>query len=224
MSRFAKNHVLCDDLIPRQQTTQRAFRVATNFYLQWMTKHSNARSEFHSYAEYLHAGLLEGDPTVIAFVPQPFSMRVGKRRYQPDVYVAHQDRRRVLELRPNGKMDERIALPLTDFFSNNGMTFELISNESVYERQVEAENWLAIVRILYTGRNFPTTDFEEQEILNLVWQRGGGCALGDIVDTGDRETSYNSELTLFRLLHEGCLRANLDVQPLSLDTELRLCG
>lgn len=78
--------VNADTLEPHQQPTTRQFKIATDFYAQFMLKHP-ALSEFHSRAEHLFAGLLEGDPTVTSYVPQPFMLRVGKRRYKPDCYV-----------------------------------------------------------------------------------------------------------------------------------------
>jgi hypothetical protein len=87
-------------------------------------------SEFHSRAEYLHAGLLEGDPAVISYVPQGVRVRLRQRWYTADCYVQREGQRpRVLELKPRGEMAEEDQVPLTHFFAQYGWVFEVVSNE-----------------------------------------------------------------------------------------------
>jgi hypothetical protein len=214
--------VKAETLEPHQQPTPRGFKIATDFRQQVMLKHP-ALSDFHSRAEHLHAGLLEGEPAVTSYVPQPFPLRIGKRRYTPDCYVvADNARRRVVELKPEGKMDEALAGPLSHFFTQRGMDFQVVSNESVYAREVEAENWLEIVRILHMARAVTTTSQETELLERFAHQ--GPCTLGDLIDPGDRERTYQHEIALFRLLHRGQLRGDLTERPLDFDTGLFLCA
>lgn len=214
--------VKADTLEPHQQKTAPNFKTTCDFRHQCMLKHPFL-SDFHCRAEHLHAGLLEGDPAVTSYVPQPFRLRIRRRRYTPDCYVVSDNHpRRVQELRPGGEMPEDQQIPLTHFLTQYGFQFEVISNESVYEREVEAENWLEIVRILHQTRHLSTTD-AEQIVLETLYEKGP-CTLGDLIDPGDRERTYFQEIALFRLMHRGLVRAALTERPLDYDTELTLCA
>jgi len=213
--------VVADTLEPHQQPTPRAFQQACDFRAQCLIKHP-LRSEFHSLAEYLHAGLLEGDPTVVSYVPQPFRLRIGRRRYTPDCYVLRTDgAREVRELKPDGEMDDALRLPLTAFFAQHGMAFHVISNESMFERRTEAENWLEIARSLHIACDLDTAA-AEQAVLALLEEQGP-CPLDTLVDPGDRARTYDQEIAVFRLLHRGVLKADLTTRPLDWDSELQLC-
>lgn len=208
-------------LEPRQQPTSSDLRTATDFRQQWMIKHPEL-STFHSRAEHLHAALLEGDPTVLHYVPQPFRLQVGRHWYTPDCFIASDARRRrVVELRPDGEMSERQREPLAHFFAQYGMVFEVVSNESVLAREVEAENWAEIVRILHQSRDFDTAQAEYRVLDQLAG--GDSVNVGDIVDPGDRKRTYPDEIALFRLLHGGHVRAELTERPLDFDTEVSRC-
>ena len=214
-------HVQAVSLEPHQQPTEKKFKTSTDFYQQYMIKHPFL-SEFHSYFELLHAGLLEGDPTIISYVPQPYMLRVYKRRYKPDCYVLSDgEQRRVVELRPEGKKKaENEQLALVAFFAQYRMVFEIISNESIFERETEALNWLEIVRILHQARTFITTDAEHRVVEKL--RVNGPCTLGDLIDAGDRERTYLLEIALFRLLHRGLIQADLSATALDYDLGLEL--
>lgn len=210
-----------ETLEPRQQATSRKLRIAADFRQQVMIKHP-LLSHFHSRAEYLYAGLLEGDPRVSSYIPQPFRLRVGRHWYIPNCYVvAEHQPRLVVEIKPRGEFDEALQVPVTHFLAQYGMRFEVISNESVYEREIEAENWLEIVRILHVARDLTTAE-AEQVILERFSQYGA-CTLGDLIDAGDREHTYLQEIALFRLLHQGHLAGELTERPLDYDTGLSLC-
>jgi len=193
--------VKIDALVPYQHLTGPRFKIAYDFRQQVMRKHPHL-CEFHSRAEHLHAGLLEGDPHVTSYIPQLFQLRIGKRVYTPDCYVASDNApHRVLELKPRAEMDEALQIPLTAFFAQHGMRFEVISNESVFEREIEAQNWLEIVRILYLAREFEDPQ-AESDVLAILHEKGP-CTLGDIIDPGDRERTFFQEMALYRLLHRG---------------------
>lgn len=214
--------VKADSLEPAQQPTPPAFQTATDFRQQVMLKFPHL-ADFHSFAEHLDAGLLEGDPHVQIYVPHPFRLRIGKRRYTPDCYVvADNQPRRVRELRPRGEMSDALRVPLTHFFAQHGMRFEVIDNEAVYARATEAENWLEIVRILHQARDLATAH-AEYAVLERV-RCSGACTLGDVIAPGDRASTYRDEIALFRLLHRGTLCANLTSAPLDFDTEIAPCA
>jgi hypothetical protein len=214
--------VQSDSLEPHQQPTAPNFKTACDFRQQVMRKHPYL-SDFHSYAEYLHAGLLEGDPAITRYVPQPFRLRVRGKRYTPDCYVEGDGQpRRVVELKPRGEMPDDQRIPLLQYFAHHGLRFEVLSNEAVIERQTEAENWLEIVRILHLARDLTTSD-AEQAVLEQLY-RHGPCSLGDLIDPGDRERTYPQEIALFRLLHRGVVQGELTEQPLDYDTRLWLCA
>lgn len=211
-----------DTLEPHQQPSPPRFKTAADFRMQWMRKHPHL-SEFHSRAEHLHAGLLEGDPAVHAYVPQPFPLRLRGKRYTPDCYVAHADGpRRVIELKPDGVMADDRQVPLTHFFAQYAMVFEVIANEAVFAREIEADNWLTIVRVLHQARDFTTTE-AEYALLERLYATGP-ATLGDLLDPGDRERTYPLEVGLFRLLHRGQLTAELAERPLDYDTGVRRCA
>ncbi len=213
--------VRSDSLEPHQQLTRPNFKTACDLRQQVMIKHPYL-SDFHSRAEHLHAGLLEGDPTVTSYVPQPFRLRIRQRQYTPDCYVVADNRpRQVIELKPRGEMKDELRVPLTAFFAQRGMTFVVLSNEAVLEREIEALNWLEIVTILHQAKLL-STETEEADLLSQL-HLDGPCTLGDIVDMGDREHSYRQEIALFRLLHQGHLHATLCERPLDLDTGVALC-
>jgi hypothetical protein len=208
-----------DTLAPVQHRADRNFRIATNVRIQRMLKHPHI-SEFHSLAEYFYAGLLEGTPAVSVYVPQPFSLRVGKRRYKPDFYVLERDRRRVVELKPRGEFSEALWQPLDAFFAAHGMHFEVISNEEVFSRKIEAQNWLEVVRALNLCRDLDT-QVAESSVLDQC-QGAGTLTLGDLIDPGDRDRTLETEIALFRLLHRGHLSANLSNRPLDYATSVQL--
>lgn len=118
-------------------------------------------------------------------------------------------------------MAESMEVPLTHFFAQHGLRFEVVSSQTVFAREIEAENWLEIVRILYVARAV-TTGSAEEEVLS-TFHRKGPCTLGDLIDPGDRERTYLQEIALFRLLHQGHLRAELTEHPLDFDTGFSLC-
>lgn len=214
--------ITTNSLVPCQQPTRPNFKTACDFRQQVMCKHPFL-SDFHSLAEHLYAGLNEGDHAVRSYVPQPFLLRLRGQYYQPDCYVVYQDgTRKVVELKPRGEFAEDKRGPLVAFFDEHGMVFEVISNEMVFARRIEAQNWLEIVRILQMAQSLDTRQAEE-DLLGWFYQHEH-ATLGDIVDAGDRARTYLSEIALFRLLHRGQLTARLTKQGLDYDTRFSSCS
>ncbi len=215
--------VSAGSLTPCQRQTERGFRVATDFRVAQMLKHPTP-CEFHSIAEYYHALLLEGDPNVSRYVPQPFLLTIGKRqrRYTPDCYVVRDGQVDVVELRPRAEFDERRRQALEAFFRTHRMRFVVLENEVVLSRRCEALNWQKIVQTLVLHRDLVTWSIE-QELVDDVLHRGT-VQLGDYVRQADRESSRPQEIALLRLLHQGKVSADLAEDPLGYDTELTVCG
>jgi len=210
-------------LTPCQRKTKWDFRIATDFRIAQMLKHPTP-CEFHSIAEYYHALLLEGDPSVSRYVPQPFLLTIGKRhrRYTPDCYVVRDGKVDVVELRPRAEFDERRRQALEAFFRTHRMRFVVLENEAVLSRRCEAWNWQKIVQTLVLHQDLVTSSVE-RELLDDVFRRGT-VQLGDYVLHSDRASSRPQEIALLRLLHQGKVSADLAHDELGYHTELTLCG
>lgn len=207
-------------LTPSQCKTNNGFRTATDFRVTQLLKHSEP-SEFHSVSEYYHALLLEADSSVTRYVPQPFRLIIGKRRYTPDCYVDRKGQVDVVELRPEAKFDESRRKALEAFFRLHNMRFVVIPNETVLDRRIEAWNWQMIVQMLVCHQDLDTTSWEF-ELLEEVIKRGS-LLFGDKVLRADRLSSKLKEIALLRLLHQGKLTANLTEHRFDFSTELRPC-
>lgn len=221
--RALAQQVQADELIPRQHPTPPKFMTACDFRVQHMLKYPQL-AEFHSLAEHLNAGLCEGDHEVISYVTQGIRVRLRNRWYTADNVVVRRSGPRVIqELKPRGEMDAADQEPLTQYFALHDFRFEVISNESVYERRIEAENWLEIVRRLVMARDLDTAD-AEFKLLEIL-DHHGPQTLGDLVDPGNRSGSFLQEIALYRLLHRGLLVSpTLTEHPLDADTGFVLCG
>lgn len=218
--RLARN-VKAETLVPHQQPTQPNFQTATDFYQREMIKHPHL-SDFHSLPELLHACLLEGDPDVTSYTPQPFRLRIRGRRYTPDCYVVRRSQPpQVVELKPRGEMADEDRLPLSHYFAQYGWHFVVLSNESIMSRKTVAMNWHEIVINLQISRDLDTAA-DELRVLEFLEQTGG-CYLDDLIDPGDRERTYDQEIALYRLMHRGLVWANLTEQVLDWDMPVALC-
>lgn len=217
---LARDHsVVAQSLVPCQVPTRKKLRVATDCHEQRFVKFPFVAT-LHSYSEFLYAGLLESDPKVTSFVPQPFRLRIGRRKYIPDFYVVSGLHRIVIEMKPRGEFDSALSTPLEAFFNFHGMKFSIVSNESVLKREREALTWLDITRRLASADDIDTGALEFKLYDQI--QIEGDVELGDIIDEVDRAGSYPKEIALLRLLHRGKLQADL-TSPLQYDTVLRPC-
>jgi len=177
------------------------------------------RACFHSYAEFIHALLLEADAGVTAFVPQPYCLRIGRKLYTPDVYVAYRERLVIRELKPEGRsLPDGWIQALAGYFNHYDMHFELISNEEVLAQEALALNWLSIVQVLAEAQvDGVDTNTEETQILNRLLQ-SRSTTVGEILNEGPRDDGYRHELALLRLLHQHRIDANLSEAPWDYDT------
>ena len=200
--------------------TPRKLRHSADYYAQAMVKYSGI-AEYHSYAEYLNGGLMEGDPTIESWVPQPFRFRLGRAFYIPDVYVKYKDGRRVIhELKPRAEFDPDRREQLQQFCAFHDVVFDVIANEWVLARELLAENWLLITRTLVSATAIDT-DHLERDIIDRFISVKEGC-LGDFVDPGNPEGSFLNAIALFRLCHRGHLLMQLDKAPLDYNTVVTL--
>jgi hypothetical protein len=220
LSPRVKAHHHC--LFPQQQPTSLKLTKSADYYEQRFVKYPH-RASFHSYAEFIHALLMEADAGVIAFVPQPFRLQIGRSLYIPDVHITYRSGAVVRELKPVGcTLADGWQEALADFFQNYGMGFELTSNESVLEQETLALHWLPLMQVLAEAqREGMDTEHEENQILMLLLETRS-LVVGDVLAETSRSAGYRQELALLRLLHQHRIQADLSQRPWDYDTEIRL--
>lgn len=207
------------DLLPEQQKQQYNFLRSSNAYVRRFIKHPKL-SYFHSYPELLHAALLESDPQVVSFTPQPFRLRIGRKRYTPDCFVLRGNKKQVIELKPKGEMDFAVVRSLKDFFATRNMEFLVLANEELLSQQALAENWLVILQNLILHRDLDS-EARETQILGAIGLRAE-VQLGELIST--TRVGFNMGLlAIHRLLHRGILYADLADAPLHSETLVRAC-
>lgn len=209
-----------NDWVPQQQPTRLGLRKSTDYYEQVCIKHPYA-SSFHCRAELYHAMLLEADSNVASYVPQPFSFRIGKRRYTPDCYLVEGHRRIIRELKPRGDFEPEWRKHFEDYLRLNRIEFAVVSNEEALDQEILAENWLTIVRVLARGKDVNT----EQRELALIREEmpAEGIEFGYFIKSRTPAENEINELSIFRLLHRGLLKGDLARYPLSFDTWIEPC-
>ncbi|WP_444993909.1 hypothetical protein [Aliikangiella sp. IMCC44359] len=210
-----------DNLIPTQQLSARKLLRKADCYQQKFIKFPHI-GIFHSYAELLHAALLESDNEVKSFVPQPFLFRIGKRRYPPDCYYVKNGERFIIELKPGGELPDDTRIPKEKFCALENITFKVISNESILDREQLALNWLKIIRTLNSAIDIDSHD-QELQIMDTLFEVNE-CELEDIVCKGDRLGQSTVEVGLFRLAHKGFIKLELEKVRLGYSTVVRLCS
>jgi len=217
---IANIRVTDGNLRPKQQPTPISLRRSTNYLVQRLLKHPE-RCRFHSLAELYFSALLEAQVDVTYFCPQPYEMWIQGKRYIPDFYFVKQGIGHVVEIRAGGKFSKEKRQLLETYFRYHQMSFEVITNESILDREIEAQNWLFIVRNLLGGEDIDTETDEYRLIERL--QVEGELELDDIVDPGDRQTTQYAELAAYRLLYRQVVETNLETDFLSYGSVLRLC-
>lgn len=208
-----------DDLTPQQQMTPISQKISLDFRERRMLKYPGL-AQFHSPAEYLFAGLLEADPAVLSYIPHPFRLRIGKQLHTPSFFVVR-DGHHVISILPKDGLTPEIHDPLFHYLALHRMDFTVIAEQAIKDHCIEAENWLEIVRVLYLARDLLTAA-EEQALLARL-HRGERYLLDELVDPGDRQGTYLTEIAIFRLLHRGLMQASLNTGPLDYDTEIWRC-
>lgn len=212
--RFSQNQ-----LVPAQQPTRLKLTKHADYYEQRCVKYPG-RASFHCYAEFIHGLLLEADPGVTSFVPQPYQMLVNRKPYVPDVYVVRNRQIEILELKPRAEFDEDKEIPLRAFFEQHGMQFAVLANETVLNQERLALHWLPIVQVLADARahGFDTVN-QEHQMLDAARQETA-MTIGDLLGGSPRIERYSAELALYRLLHRHELHCDLSTSPLNYETEV----
>ncbi len=215
--------VKADSLLPAQQPSSRQILTAADTYQQRFVKYP-LLGTFHSYAEFIHALLLEANAEVRSFIPQPFLLWVNGRRYIPDCYVAQTSGVAVIELKARGEMLNPSPDLVRRFFEWEGMGFEVLDNEIVLAREMEALHWLRLIQVMVVADQYHLdTRAEENELLQACAMHGT-LALGDLISPRRHELQYQQEVALYRLLHQHRLETDLVHRPLDYDSEIRLCN
>ncbi len=213
-----KNNI---ELLPRQQIeTAKKLQVCANSFFQKFIKFPYI-AIFHSYAELLHAALLESDSRVSSFVPQPLRLLIQNRRYIPDCFYVHKSKRYVVEIKPVGKFEEKFEIPLKAFMSSHGMKFKVVTNESIMEQERLALNWLHIIRTLINAELIQTD--EEEMLLVERLSIEGVLEIGDVISIGNRLMDCKNEISLFRLAHMGKVKLHFDDKNIQFSTGVSLC-
>jgi hypothetical protein len=217
---MAMTTVKADNIIPIQQTKS-ALKIlrSADCYQQKFLKFPYVAIA-HSLAELQKMALLEADKKVTNFVPQPFMLRVGKRRYVPDCFYERKGKKYVIELKPAGTDFAHIADPVKHFLKRKNITYSVVSNESVYEQSILAENWLYIIRTLNTSKTIDT-DLAENELRDELYD--GPLSIEQILSLGDRLDSSTREVAMYKMAWRGQIEIDLDEAPMSADTEVKLC-
>lgn len=214
--------IKADSLIPQQRETPMGFRTACDFRQQFMIK-APFLCQYHSYAESLYAALLESDPRVASYTPQPFLLTIGRGRYTPDFFVTrHNKPARVIELKAaKSQMSEEKIQALSAFFEQEiGARFKVVQNQAVYEKQVLAENWLRICRRLHLGRFLDTRNLEEQIMTSALTHPGS--TLWDLIRPHSAGALFEREIAVLRRVHKGDLKINLTEVAIHFDMEVTL--
>jgi hypothetical protein len=217
-----RHPVRAKTLSPYQHRAKRSFRIATSYRLAPLLKlPGETIGEFHSYAEYVNAGKVEGNPRISTLIPQPLVLTYQNKLYTPDAYEIEQGRRRVVELKPRGEFDASKQAAVEAYLEAHDIAFEVRANESLYENIWDAINWHAIVQQLVLYRDLDT-DVAEQTIMRQ-WPETGVCRLDDWVDRNNREGTMYEEAALFRLAHRGWCQPDFHNQALGDSTEFIRC-
>lgn len=201
--------------------TSRGFRVSTDLYLQRFIKYPRI-AECHSYSELLYLALLEFDPSVSSFTPQPKQLKIGGRRYVPDCFFVRGGERFYVELKPRGEFKESLHKPLIEYARRQNSKFEVISNESVLEHEQAAKNSLLILRVLLSSVD-EDTDAAEEELLSLLLSNIS-LRVAEIIDHDDRIGNRHKEIALYRLVHKGLISIEIDQEPIGYQTVVRYGG
>jgi hypothetical protein len=206
---------------PEQQNkTSMKLKVAADVYLQMFIKF-NSIAIFHSYFELLYAALLESDPEVECFTPQPMKIMVKGKRYIPDFHYIKNNQSLIVELKPRGEFDDEKKSICEEIFASKDMQFIVVNNDYVKSEQIKAINWLQILKVNLSS-TIENTKNQELKLMSDV-ACGKITCFGDVIDIGDRFSTKLEEISLYRLLYKHQLTANLDKELISYETGVSLC-
>jgi hypothetical protein len=213
-------HVSVSSWAPAQRHTPLPLRRQVDCYDQRCVKF-NGVGVFHSRIQLLYFALLEGTACVSYYVPRPFTFNIGGHRYTPHFYVVEGAHRIIRELRSDGKFDEEWRSSLEKYCEFNSHKFEVIPTEWILEQEQLAENWLTITRMLARNIDHQTEPIERQILMDKL--SPDGSTFGDLTQCNNANEKFFFELAVFRLLHQGKIKADLRYHPLRYETGMELC-
>ncbi|MDX1474266.1 MAG: TnsA endonuclease N-terminal domain-containing protein [Reinekea sp.] len=213
-----------DCRFPRQHIAKRGFQKSVNWFEQQFHKHKDV-CVFHSLWELYYGVLLEIDPKVTAFVPQPFLFQIGKFRYTPDFHLERQGHIYIVEIKRDQELNEdgqwnrkHITQSMFDYCAVQGWTFKVIANSWLKKQQILVERWLPIIRCLQHHKELIT---DQQEITLLTQLNAvSHYQLQDVINPMDRKNSLPMEIALYRLALRG--QISLDIQHTALSPQSRI--
>ncbi len=210
-----------NDFVPIQQTkTAMKLKVAADVYLQMFMKFK-AVGIFHSYFELLYAALLESDPEIECFTPQPIQIKIKGKRYIPDFHFIKNNVSFIAELKPNGEFDNEKQSICEEVFSSMEMQFFVVNNDDVLREQIKAINWLQIVKVNLSS-TIENTKNQELKLMSDI-ACGKVSSFGDVIDVGNRLDTKLEEIALYRLIYKNQLSADLEKDLINLETGVSIC-
>lgn len=175
---------------------------------------------WESFNEQRAMTLLECDPTVTAFLTQPFTLQypwpTGYRRYTPDLLVWRRRQAHVIEV----KWSDRISAPefklrwrlFAEYFAARDIRYDVWTEKDI-GHQPRLCNAEFLIR--YRGRAVPAA--VEIEIRDSLRRRS-------VAPIRDLAAAAGGTDPVYSLLLRGVLAADLDRMPLTDATEVRLAG
>lgn len=214
--------VTTDSLVPCQQHTSLRLMTRADVYLRHCLKYPE-RGVFHSYPEYLHGILLDVDPDVTSFVPQPYTLKIARTSYTPDVYVVRAGQQEVIELKGQRGLDPVIEASARAFFADYAIHFSVVANNTVLAREQEALNWLPLLQVVACADQ---TGLDTQSMTSALLERCRrfpGTTVEELLSPARRPTQYVEEVALYRLLVTHQLSADVVSAPLNYSSVLTAC-
>ncbi|TNC85348.1 MAG: hypothetical protein CSH37_08000, partial [Thalassolituus sp.] len=216
----ANTKIKVNDWVPTQIPTPKSLRMSADYHEQHFVKFPHVAC-FHSRAELYHAAINESKDRVPWFVPQPFRFQIGRTLYTPDCFVQEGTKKTIIEIKRGGRFDKPWRDDFEEYLRLNGFHFQVISNEELYEQEILAENWLTIIRVLVRGQHYDTEPTERRLIEEIIPVEG--AYFGELLDRNIPANRHLRELSIFRLLHKGCLCCNLSERNLNFDSWVTPC-
>lgn len=217
--------VSADSLVPSQQPTPRGLMQQTDCYQMRFLKYPGI-AVCHSYAEYVYYILLEMDPEVSAFVPQPFKLLIQgwPRPHIPDCYMVRKGQPQVVELKAPGEMDAPWLDTVAAYLKWYDLPYSVLCNDTVLAYEREALNWLPLIQTLVVAEQAGIdTQTLEYELLERAYTLTRPTVL-DLIDPGLRLEQQAYDIALRRLIYRHRLEVDLKAAPLGWETELRACN
>lgn len=215
--------VSADSLVPSQQPTPRGLMQQMDCYQQRFLKYPGL-VVCHCYAEFVYYILLEMDPEVSSFVPQPFKLHIQgwRRPHIPDCYVVRKGQPQVVEVKAPGDMDAPWLKAVAAYLHWYDLPYSVICNDTVLAYEQEALNWLPVIQTLVVAEQ---AGLETQALEYELLERAHTLAaptVSDLLNPGLRLEQSEEGIALYRLIYHHKIDVDLKTTPLDWQTELRV--